>query len=233
MTRSLLLERSATPLMGAGFGSPLESPVVALEPSPPSWLTQWCRDTARPLQTRPQPGEEWPPFSTGRILHAVDHLVGRTVWVARGGRHEAPSRVVAAIRDLPRDASVLAEAAAVSAYLGATMVVAHAVPRSFAERSVGLDDAVDRGRWQLASAARAVAGLLPDGCCVVSRLARVRPHELVGESLEADLLVIGGPRTEAGERVGLVLSSALHHAPCPVLLAPRIPSPTGEATARV
>jgi len=228
MTRSLLLERGATPLIGPRP----EGPVVALEPTPPSWLSEWCRDTCRALQTRPQPGEEWPPFSAGRIVHAVDHLVGRTVWVARGAHQQAPSRVVAAIRDLPRDVAVLAEAAAVSAYLGATLVVAHAVPRSFAERSVGLEDALDRGRWQLASAASAVAGRLPDGC-VVSRLARVRPHELVGESLEADLLVMGGPRTGAGDRVGLVLSSALHHAPCPVLLAPRIPSPNGEATARV
>jgi nucleotide-binding universal stress UspA family protein len=115
---------------------------------------------------------------------------------------------------------VLAEATAVSAYLGATLVVCHAVPRSFAERSVGLQDALDRGRWQLSTAAGAVAGQLPAGSCVVSQLARVRPHELVGEALDADLLVMGGPRADA-DRTGLVLSSALHHAPCPVLLAPR------------
>lgn len=229
MGRSHLLERGvplpARPQVGAA--------VVALEPNPPSWLSDWCRDTSRSLQTGPEPGEEWPPFSGGRILHAVDHLAGRTVWVARGGHHGRPGRVVAAVRELPEDAAVLAEAAAVSAYVGATLVVAHAVPRSFAERSVGISDALDRGRLQLATAARTVARQLPEGTCVVSRLARVRPHELVGESLEADLLVIGGPRVDALNRVGPVLNSALHHAPCPVLLAPRISSPADEGIARV
>ena len=77
-----------------------------------------------------------------------------------------------------------------------------------------------------AQAARLHAELIPS-----TQLLRVRPHELVGEELDADLLVVGGPRTEHGatERrgsvqpggMGLVAHSALHHAPCPVLLAPR------------
>ena len=64
-----------------------------------------------------------------------------------------------------------------------------------------------------------------------TQLLRVRPHELVGEALDADLLVVGGPRTDTGRPTagrrsspavsGLVAHSALHHAPCPVLLAPR------------
>jgi nucleotide-binding universal stress UspA family protein len=52
-------------------------------------------------------------------------------------------------------------------------------------------------------------------------LARVRPHELVGEELDADLLVVGGPRADVPDRLGLVARSALHHAPCAVLLIPR------------
>jgi nucleotide-binding universal stress UspA family protein len=50
---------------------------------------------------------------------------------------------------------------------------------------------------------------------------RVRPHELVGEGLDADLLVLGGPRHRIPARVGLVGCSAVQHAPCPVLLAAR------------
>jgi nucleotide-binding universal stress UspA family protein len=54
----------------------------------------------------------------------------------------------------------------------------------------------------------------------------VRPYELVGEALHADLLVVGGARTDRtaggpGSGPGLVAHSALHHAPCPVLLTPR------------
>ena len=52
-------------------------------------------------------------------------------------------------------------------------------------------------------------------------LVRSWPHEIVGELLDADLLVLGGPRTGSNGRIGLVATSALRHAPCAVLLAPR------------
>jgi nucleotide-binding universal stress UspA family protein len=50
---------------------------------------------------------------------------------------------------------------------------------------------------------------------------RAWPHEIVGELLDADLLVLGGPRAGTAGRVGLVAGSAVRHAPCAVLLAPR------------
>ena len=52
-------------------------------------------------------------------------------------------------------------------------------------------------------------------------LIRAWPHEIVGELLDADLLVLGGPRSESNGQIGLVAASALRHAPCAVLLAPR------------
>jgi nucleotide-binding universal stress UspA family protein len=105
----------------------------------------------------------------------------------------------------------------------------HAVPCSFGERSVDLAGAVAHGR-RLLDAAAAHAEALRAGLVPNTQLLRVRPHELVGEALDADLLVVGGPRT--GPRtdhpgsvqpggLSLVAHSALHHAPCPVLLTPR------------
>jgi nucleotide-binding universal stress UspA family protein len=44
---------------------------------------------------------------------------------------------------------------------------------------------------------------------------------VVGERLDADLVVLGGPRPGTDGALGLVALSALHHAPCPVLLVPR------------
>lgn len=57
---------------------------------------------------------------------------------------------------------------------------------------------------------------------VVTRLARVHPHELVGEDLDTGLLVLGGPRRDVvDDDLGLVARSALHHATCPLLIVPR------------
>jgi nucleotide-binding universal stress UspA family protein len=90
---------------------------------------------------------------------------------------------------------------------------------------VGLAGAVDHGQ-RLLDAAAAHAEALRPGLTPATQLLRVRPHELVGEALDADLLVIGGARTTHRSSVqpgglGLVAHSALHHAPCPVLLTPR------------
>lgn len=130
-------------------------------------------------------------------------------------------RVVAAVQALHDDAPVLADAAAVALHMGAELVVAHGVPTSFAERSVGLDAAVDNARRLLEAAVGAAVEAAP-GLTVEPCLLRVRPHEMVGEGLDADLLVLGGPRLPAPGGLGLVACSALHHAPCPVLLVPRV-----------
>jgi nucleotide-binding universal stress UspA family protein len=141
-------------------------------------------------------------------------------------RPGARRQVVAAVCDLPADGPVVADAAACAARMGAALLLVHAVPRSFAERSVDLPGAVAHGRRLLEAAAAAAAAREPD-IVVTTQLWRMRPYELVGEALDADLLVVGGPRTDPGGSPrpgagpGLVASSALHHAPCPVLLTPR------------
>lgn len=197
-------------------------PVTALGPRVPGWLRQWCLTSGRDIDVRAAPAQAvWVPQSVSALTREVDKLAGHTVWVPRDHSDRWPSRVAAAVRDLPGDDRVLAEAVAATAYLGATLVILHAVPVSFAERSVGLDAAVDHGRQVLAQAAAKAADQLPDGCVTVSKLVRAYPHELVGEHLDADLLVIGGPRPAGGTASELVLRTALHHAPCPVLLAPR------------
>lgn len=193
-------------------------PVMALGPPVPTWMKQWCLATGREVVVR---SEGLTVAGTPQLTTGLAGLAGHTVWIPRNHDHSRPSRVAAAIRDLPDDDRVLAEATAACAYLRANLMILHAVPVSFAERSVGLDAAVDRGRQMLARAAASAADRLPEGCVTVSKLVRSHPHELVGETLDADLLVIGGPRSAVDLASELVLRTALHHAPCPVLLAPR------------
>jgi nucleotide-binding universal stress UspA family protein len=132
-----------------------------------------------------------------------------------------PARVVAAVRDLPDDAQTVADAAVSAVEMGAGLIVAHGMPLSFGERSIGLDAAVAH-KHRLLDAAADTAAASALGVDVQSWLARVRPHELVGEDLDADLLVVGGTRSDARGGLGLVARSALHHAPCAVLLIPRL-----------
>jgi hypothetical protein len=115
---------------------------------------------------------------------------------------------------------VLADAEESAVCLGAALVIAHAVPRAFAERSVGLDAAVERGRWLLDSATRHAVRAVP-GLEVTSRLVRARPHELVGETFGADLFVVGVPATRCLTSLDRTATSALGGGHCPVLLVPR------------
>jgi nucleotide-binding universal stress UspA family protein len=132
--------------------------------------------------------------------------------------HDRP-RIVAALMALPADEPVLAEAVDSARRLAGELVLLHAVPLSFAERSVGLDQALLDGARLLATAtALATArGQVPKE----ARLVRMRPHELVGELLETDLLVIGGPRSGPPGRLGLIAGSTTRFAPCTVLVVPR------------
>ena len=190
--------------------------VVAPEPDVPAWVAQLCRRSGRQVRLEPAAGT-----AEDRLL-TLAALAGRSVLVAGpvDGAQGAPRRVVAAVRDLPADDAVLAEAAAAAAGSGATVVPVHAVPLSFGERSVGLPDALAHGHELLEAAVTRLTAAVP-GLAVQPRLLRVRPHELVGEGLDADLLVLGGPRPRIPARVGLVGASAVQHAPCPVLLAAR------------
>lgn len=215
----------------------------------PEWAAQWCRRSGWELRRHPESG----PFAAAAatrldarvlLLRPVEHdgAVGTAADTAsplpegrrRGTEHDGaveipaatPSpRVVAAVRSLPDDAPVVADAAACAARMGGRLTIVHAVPRSFAGRSVGLDGAVTHGQRLLDAAAGRASAQEP-GLRVDCQLLRVRPYELVGEALHADLLVVGGARTdrtvgEPGSGPGLVAHSALHHAPCPVLLTPR------------
>jgi hypothetical protein len=190
--------------------------VMANEPDVPAWVARACRRSGRQVRLEPAPGP------AEDRLRTVAALAGRSVLVI--GPHDADrprtGRVVAAVRDLPSEAAVLAEAAAAAAGLDAAVVPVHGVPLSFGERSVGLTDALARGHDVLDAAVAQLTAAVP-GLTVLPRLLRVRPHELVGEGLDADLLVLGGPRHRIPARVGLVGCSAVQHAPCPVLLAGR------------
>jgi nucleotide-binding universal stress UspA family protein len=153
---------------------------------------------------------------------AAARLAARVLLLRPSGAGEDPGRrprVVAALRGLPDDAPVVADAAACAGRVGAALTLVHAVPQSFAERSVGLAAALALGRRLLESAAEQAVARAP-GVPVDCTLPRVRPHELVGEALDADLLVVGGGRPLRPEP-GLVAQSALHHAPCPVLVVRR------------
>jgi len=185
----------------------------------PEWAAGWCDRAGWELRRHTEAG----PFAAA----AAARLDAR-VLVLRPVEPSAaiPSpRVVAAVRSLPDDAPVVSDAAACAARMGGRLRVVHAVPRSFAERSVGLAGAVTHGQRLLKAAAGRATAQEP-GLHVDCELLRMRPYELVGEALHADLLVVGGARTdrtagEPGSGPGLVAHSALHHAPCPVLLTPR------------
>jgi nucleotide-binding universal stress UspA family protein len=179
----------------------------------PDWLAHWVRRCGDLL---------WHP-DTGPGAAAAAARLDARVLVLRPAGAAAPGgrrpRVVAALRGLPDDGPVVADAAGCAEHAGAALTLVHAVPRSFGERSVGLAGAVAHGRRLLEAAATRAANRAP-AVPVDYALLRVRPHELVGEALDADLLVVGGARP-ARPGSGLVAHSALHHAPCPVLLVPR------------
>lgn len=189
----------------------------------PGWVVDWCRASGRALWRVRLPelpggdlGAAADQAATIGDLAATATRAGDAVLVARSAPARAGKpRVVAALRELPDDATVLATAAESATQMGGELMAAHAVPTSFGERSVGLQAALDHGR-QVLDAAAATPSVQP-------LLLRIWPYELVGEGLDADLLVVGGPRHHGG--LGLVARSALHHAPCPVLLVPRTPDP--------
>ncbi|WP_214367543.1 universal stress protein [Pseudonocardia sp. H11422] len=196
----------------------------------PEWALAWCRRSGRELVLQPLESTGAPrgllvpdrcARATGHVAALLTDADGTAVLVPRAAvAHGGPPRVVLALRDLPDDAAVLADAAETAEQLAGGLTIVHGVPTSFGERSVGLAAAVDHGRRVLEAGLEQVAALAP-GLAVTTQLVRARPHELVGEDLDADLLVLGGPRAGGRGELGLVARSALHHAPCPVLLVPR------------
>jgi len=175
----------------------------------PPWVEGWCDRSGRTVAARPADAVA---IATG---------AGDSVLIPRAEPPRASRpRVVAALRSLPDDACVLVDALDAAAHLNGLLVVLHGVPLSFGERSIGRAEAVDRGH-DLLHDARALVEGAHTGVAVEAALVRAWPHEIVGELLDADLLVLGGPRGGSCDRLGLVAGSAVRHAPCAVLLAPR------------
>jgi len=172
----------------------------------PPWVEGWCDRSGRTVVARPAEA----------VASAGDSVLIPRAEPPRAAR----PRIVAAVRSLPDDAGVLVDALDAAAHLNGQLVVLHGVPVSFGERSVGRAEAVERGHDVLRDARALVEGA-DTGVAVEVALVRAWPHEIVGERLDADLLVLGGPRGGSSERLGLVAGSAVRHAPCAVLLAPR------------
>jgi nucleotide-binding universal stress UspA family protein len=188
----------------------------------PHWALRWCRRSGRDMRLRTETAQHVIGPHAPPRPDVVAGLAGELVLVVRPSPERAGApRVVAAVRNLPDDGPVVATAAEWAAALDARLLLVHAVPRSFAERSVGLEAAVEHGRRTLAEAETMAARVAPD-VAVDTGLMRVHPHEAVGECLEADLLVVGGPRLRVPAELGLVSRSALYHAPCPILFVPRV-----------
>jgi nucleotide-binding universal stress UspA family protein len=204
---------------------PSGGPVLAVVPDgghrgpPPDWVLRWCRRSGSRVRHSTEKG---PGVATAAAQLDERVLLLRPTAPPVPGRGSwGLPRVVAALRDLPDDGPVIADAVACAARLGAALVLVHAVPRSFGERSVDLAGAVSHGRRLLDTAATDVAVVAPH-LAVEARLLRMLPYELVGESLDADLLVVGGIRSgDHAAGPGLVALSALHHAACPVLVTRR------------
>ncbi len=187
---------------------------AAVEPAPPGparRVARCPRRSGRPLVLHdavllegPHPGPD-----------------GAVVLVCRPEpQRSGPPRVVAAVRDLPDELPVLEEAADLARGIGAEIVIAHAVPLSFGEHSVGLAEALRHGEEVLEAARRRIADQVPE-LAVTTTLTRRWAHELISEGLDADLVVLGGWRANRRTGLGLVAHSAVQHASCPVLLVPR------------
>jgi hypothetical protein len=204
---------------------PSGGPVLAVVPDgghrgpPPDWVLHWSHRSGVRLRHSAESG---PGAATAAAQRDERVLLLRPTAPPVSGRGaRGLPRVVAALRDLPADGPVLADAVACAVRLGAALVLVHAVPRSFGERSVDLAGAVSHGRRLLDTAAADVA-VVAAHLAVEARLLRMLPYELVGETLDADLLVVGGTRPgEHAAGPGLVALSALHHAACPVLVTRR------------
>lgn len=191
---------------------------------PPLWALRWAAGDHRQVAVDPPIARGALPRhpGPGRTLDAVARCasVAQVLLLPEAGT-APPHRLVVAVQDLPGDEPVICAAAEAAGTLGCSAQVLHAVPRAFGERSVGLPEAVEGGRQLLADGAAlfGAQASIP----VSTSLVRAWPHEVVGELLEADLLVVGGPRYGCPPRLGPIASTAVLHAPCPVLLVPRDP----------
>lgn len=162
-------------------------------------------------------GRSCAPTSIGAtVLDVVARSRGSTV-VVRFPTQGSNARVVAAIGRLPDDEPVLRWAAEFAAGPGGELVLVHTVPLAFGERSCRLAEAEDAGLTLLRRAADMV-GDKRRGLPVRTELARGHPHDLLANPLGADLLVMGSHPAAIGEPPGALVRTALHHAPCTVMV---------------
>ncbi|MCE0765424.1 universal stress protein [Pseudonocardia kujensis] len=177
---------------------------------PPDWVRNWVHGSGAALEVArgAGPGAALP----GAALHRH-----RAVLVHRPDVASPPHRLVAAVQEYDADRPVVDAAVSAAKVCHGRLRILHAVPRSFGERSVGLAEAVDRGRRLVSTIGAAEEPGVPVG----RDLVRAWPHEILDETLEADLLVVGGPRPNGPAELGLTALTAVVHAPCSVLVVPR------------
>src|SRR5690606_19553482 len=205
-----------------GPGASPGGTLVVVGDEVPGWALRRSAEAARRVERRAAPAHPADPASCRRVEELAEIGVraarrGDPVLVLPGrdrGRARPP-RGAAAGRSFPDADGALAGAAAGAGHMGAGRVVAQGLPGSFGEHGVGIAAAAGTAGDLLAAAVRAATRRAP-GVRVRGWLARMQPHELVGERLDADLLVLGDPRR--GGPPGLVARRALFPAPCGVTL---------------
>lgn len=131
------------------------------------------------------------------VVRGTDHAVD--------GRHR---RVTAMVGGSPDDIVVIARAADTALTLRADLLVLHAKPGPLTHHAISPDQDPDA---VLAAAEVAVATLARQPATTIE-LVRSHPHEAVADRTDTDLLVVG----RGGS--GAVTRSALHLAPCPVMV---------------
>ena len=208
--------------------------VHQLNPALAARYSQLAAPIAKVLTDRQRPHDVvtlgWRGAASGRscaptgigatVLDVVARSCGSTVVVRFPSQGSSNVRVVAAIGRLPEDELVLRWAAEFAAGPGGELVLAHAVPLAFGERSCQLAEAEDAGLALLRHAAGTVGGKWR-GLAIRTELARGHPHDLLANPLGADLLVMGDYPAAAGEPPGALVRTALHHAPCTVMVTAR------------
>jgi nucleotide-binding universal stress UspA family protein len=115
-----------------------------------------------------------------------------------------------------QDDAMLGEAAALAAARRCALGIQHAVPPA---GRLAVADPVDRQMAMLDHAARVARRHSPQ-LRVSLQLVRSHPHEAVASCEDTDILVVDGATTADGA-LHPVTKAALHHAPCPVLVARR------------
>ncbi|MFE2752306.1 universal stress protein [Actinosynnema sp. NPDC059335] len=216
------LTATSPPIVVAGDDSPWGRAAVR-------WAAEHAERTAAPLEVRPPAedpvgdllrvshragllvvphrGANGTSFGLGRLVLPLADHAACDVAVVRGtaeALRRAHHRVTALLSGDPADDDLaLARAVDQARRHRAALRILHATPP--------LPVRADDPEWPLIHADQVL-----DGTRHTSLLARMHPHEALGRYADTDLLVLAGR--------GPVTRAALHHAPCPVLVAHRYPA---------